>query len=149
MGSPIWQERTPLLVLFLWVGFCCKRRRVAFSFWKTRTPSRKSWVWKVWARSRNWERLGTETRSFGRELQALPFAGGQSTYCGRLRNPFRTTMKPSETITFVGIYRGIIIPGFCRWCRMSSTHSMSPLCPAVVSIMFWASKPCLAARPSQ
>ena len=28
-----------------------------------------------------------------------------------------------ETITFVDSYRGIIIPGFLRWCRISPLHS--------------------------
>ena len=26
---------------------------------------------------------------------------------------------------FIGIYRGIIIPGFLGWCRISSIHSMA------------------------
>ena len=37
------------------------------------------------------------------------------------RNPFRTTLKPLGTITFIGIYRGITNPGFIRWCRSPST----------------------------
>ena len=28
-----------------------------------------------------------------------------------------------ETITFAGIYREFAIPGFLRWCRISSIHS--------------------------
>ena len=35
---------------------------------------------------------------------------------------------PIETIKqplFVGIYRGIMVPGFFRWCRISSIHSTS------------------------
>ena len=29
-----------------------------------------------------------------------------------------------ETISFVGIFRGMILPGLLRWCRISSTHSI-------------------------
>ena len=36
------------------------------------------------------------------------------------RNPFCTTLK----VLFVVVYRGIIIPGFLRWCRILSIHSM-------------------------
>ena len=36
---------------------------------------------------------------------------------------------------FVGIYKGIMIPGFLRWCRISSIHSrvaqVEPLVPIV------------------
>ena len=31
-------------------------------------------------------------------------------------------MKPWETTTFVGIYTGVIIPGFLRWCEMDFVH---------------------------
>ena len=34
-----------------------------------------------------------------------------------------TTLEPSETMTFDGIYRGIIMPGSRRWCKISSIHS--------------------------
>ena len=30
-----------------------------------------------------------------------------------------------ETITFVGAYRGIVIPEFLRWCRISSLRSIN------------------------
>ena len=45
------------------------------------------------------------------------------TYCGWTKscNKLNHT-KP----LFVGIYRGIIIPGFLRWCRISSIHSTVP-----------------------
>ena len=39
-------------------------------------------------------------------------------------NPFPITLKPRLKSSFVGIYRRIIILGFLRWCRISSTHSM-------------------------
>ena len=39
------------------------------------------------------------------------------------RNPFRTTLKPWLKLLLVGIYRGIMIPGFLRRCRISSIHS--------------------------
>ena len=38
---------------------------------------------------------------------------------------FETLVK---TITFFGIYRGIIIPGFLGWCRISSIHSIVDDC---------------------
>ena len=34
-----------------------------------------------------------------------------------------TTLKPCEPL-LVGVYRGIIIPAFHGWCRISSIHSM-------------------------
>ena len=39
---------------------------------------------------------------------------------GRNPAPLRIHGKP----LFIGIYRGFIIPGFLRWCRISSIHSM-------------------------
>ena len=43
------------------------------------------------------------------------------------RNPFRTTLKPWETMTFVGIYSELFfIPGFFGWWRILSIHSRSP-----------------------
>ena len=52
-------------------------------------------------------------------------------YCGWTESC--TTWKPWEIITFVGIYRGIIIPGSLRWCRISFIHSRSPSdrCPSL------------------
>ena len=40
------------------------------------------------------------------------------------RNPFRTTLKPEGKL-FVGLYRGIIIAGFLRWCITSTIHSIT------------------------
>ena len=37
------------------------------------------------------------------------------------RNPCRTTLKPWLKPLLVGVYRGIIIPGLLRWCRIAST----------------------------
>ena len=34
-------------------------------------------------------------------------------------------VEPMRNHCFVGIYGGIIIPGFLRWCRISSIHSVS------------------------
>ena len=47
------------------------------------------------------------------------------------RNPFRTTLKPWLKPLFVGIYQGIIIPGFLRWCRILSIHSSHNTVPHV------------------
>ena len=33
-------------------------------------------------------------------------------------------LRNHEKPLFVGIYNGIIIPGFLRWCRILSIHSM-------------------------
>ena len=44
-------------------------------------------------------------------------------YCGWTK--FCTAWSAWET-TIVGIYRGIIIPEFLRWCRNSSVHSRPP-----------------------
>ena len=38
------------------------------------------------------------------------------------RNPFRTALKLWLKPLFVGIYRGIIIPGFLRWCKLDFVH---------------------------
>ena len=43
------------------------------------------------------------------------------------QNPFRTTLKAwgkkrEKKLLFVGIYGEIIIQGFLRWCRNSSSH---------------------------
>ena len=60
--------------------------------------------------------------SFSLALVGNPTTVGgapQSPYCGWLQNPFRTALKP-RLLEFTG---GIIIPGFLRWCRISSIHS--------------------------
>ena len=44
----------------------------------------------------------------------------QESYCGWLRNPFRSTWTPGETM--VGMSRGINIPGFLRWCETDFVH---------------------------
>ena len=53
-------------------------------------------------------------------IQGEPF-GTFTTVDGR--NPFRTTLKQWLKPLFVGIYKGIIIPGIFEWCRISSIHS--------------------------
>ena len=57
------------------------------------------------------------------------------------RNPFRTTWKPWETLRFVGIYRGIIIPGILRWCEMDFVHPQYgtpiPKAPKGGCLMSW------------
>ena len=40
------------------------------------------------------------------------------------RNPFAPLGNHGKSF-FIGIYRGTIIPGFLRWCRISSIHSRS------------------------
>ena len=51
--------------------------------------------------------------------------------CGRLQNPEiapRNETVVVGTVKLVGIYvRGMIIPGFLRWCRISSIHSIISL----------------------
>ena len=47
--------------------------------------------------------------------KAAPTVDGQ--------NPLRHHLETMvETITFVGIYRGINIPGFLSWCEMDFVH---------------------------
>ena len=48
--------------------------------------------------------------------------GRDPSYCGWLRNPC-TTWKQWLKPLFVGICKGIIIPGCLRWCRILSIHS--------------------------
>ena len=40
---------------------------------------------------------------------------------------------------FVGIYRGLIIPGFRRWCRISSIHSVDKLGRSNLQLYFFDS----------
>ena len=48
--------------------------------------------------------------------------GRPNTVDGRNRAPPKSN---HETPLFVGIYRGVNIPGFLRWCRIASIHSMT------------------------
>ena len=41
-------------------------------------------------------------------------------WINKILHHFENMGKP----LFVGIYRGIFIPGFLRWCRISSIHSV-------------------------
>ena len=76
-------------------------------------------------------------RGFRRSRQPLR-VGEASLPCGRLLCPrrppplapcyCRTTLKPWLKPQFVGVYRGIIIPGFLSRCRISSIHSRKQLC---------------------
>ena len=43
------------------------------------------------------------------------------------RNPFRTTLKPWETICLLVLTGDSEILGLLRWCRISSTHSISSM----------------------
>ena len=43
------------------------------------------------------------------------------------RNPFRTTLTPRLKQLLAGIYRGIIIPGFFRWCEMDFVHPQNSM----------------------
>ena len=62
--------------------------------------------------------------SCGEEVHAFPSAlrKGRDTVDGR--NPAPLWNHP----LFVDIDRGIMMPGFLRWCRISSIHSMFGLC---------------------
>ena len=55
------------------------------------------------------------------------------------RNP--ALPKKSWKPLFVGIYRAIIIPGFLRWCRISSIHSMMERCPSCLDSTAFESWP--------
>ena len=49
------------------------------------------------------------------------------------QNPFRITLKPCLKPFFVGLYRGIIILGFLRWClRGSRPSTVAGNCPRCV-----------------
>ena len=48
----------------------------------------------------------------------------KDTSCGWAKS-VRTTWKPWSKPLSMGIYRQFIIPGFLRWCRVSSIHSMT------------------------
>ena len=50
----------------------------------------------------------------------------KKTYCGWTK--YCTALKPRETM-ICWYLQGIIMPGFLRWCRISSIHSMYPYLP--------------------
>ena len=52
----------------------------------------------------------------------------------RNRPTWKPWLKPCLNPLFVGIYKGIILPGCLRWCRISSTHSR---CGWSQCLKFW------------
>ena len=71
-----------------------------------------------------WAHHHTQLRRLGWLVRwmGIPLKLQAAILCMEKRNPFRTTWNHGKP-WFVGIYRGIIIPGFLRWCRTSSIHS--------------------------
>ena len=70
-----------------------------------------------------------------REFEGSLFSG---VILWMVAKPVRTTQEAMvETITFVGIYRGIILPGFLRWCRISSIHCIYNLVRVVSGNLSW------------
>ena len=63
-------------------------------------------------------------------------------YC-RWMNSVRTTLKPWLKSLFAGICRGIIIPGFLRWCEMGFVHPQHLGPPVVPFYPFWGRVPLL------
>ena len=69
-------------------------------------------------------------------------------YCGWTKSISHHFEAVVETITFVGVYSGILILRFLRWCRISSIHSIRPLHPAAQASISHGPPRCLIRQAS-